>query len=158
MMKKSTYQKGQSTVYIIIFIVLVLFAVSLSGGGSSLFTGNEPSSVTDTPTPTGTSSTTTTPTTTASGTWNITVTLDPGCKTGKSDYVTGNVKVNGPSNGTVELTVGTNTVGTQPFTTPEGNFPLNLSNDDGFNTTDWKITVTSGGTLQKTYNGTKTGC
>lgn len=152
------FQKGQSTVYIIILIVLVVFAVTLSGGGGSLFTGNEPSSVIDTPTPTGTSSTTTTPTTSPSGVWNITVTLDPGCKTGKSPYVTGNVKVNGPSNGTVELSVGANTIGTQPFTTPEGNFPLTLYNDNGFNNTDWKITVTSGGILQKTYNGTKTGC
>lgn len=149
-------QRGQSSTVLVIIILVVVFAVMLAGGGGSLFTGNEPSSVTDTPAA-GDGSPTASPSASQTNGWNITVTLGS-CQQGKSPFISADLKVEGPSDGTVEYLVGTKSIGTQPFTAPNGNYPLNLSNDDGVNNTDWKITVTSGGIVQKTYNGTRTGC
>lgn len=155
-------QKGQSTAYIIIFIIVIVFAVMLTGGGGSLLSGNEPSSVIDTPTPGGTSGTpgstsgTGSPTGSPNG-WGITVTFD-GCKQGKTPYMTGHVKVDGPTDATVELSSATKTIGSQPFVPTSQTFPITLSNDDGFGTSAWKITVSSGAIINKMYNGTPTGC
>ena len=157
---EQSWQAGQSTVYIILIIVVIIFAVMLAGGGNSLFTGNEPSSVTDEPTPSVDPLSTTTPgsLTPAAGGWNIAVTLD-GCRQGKTPTMTGNVKVDGPSNGTVELWLGSKAVGTpQPFTSPTTNYPLTLPNDSGFGTENWEIRVVSAGTVVTKYNGVPTGC
>jgi len=159
--KSLTSESGQSTAYIIIFIIVIIFAVMLTGGGGSLFSGNEPSSVIDTPTPGGTSGTpgtsgTTTPSGSPSG-WNITVTFD-GCKQGKTPYMTGHVKVDGPTGATVELSSATRTIGSQPFVPTSQTYPLTLSNEDGFGNSAWKITVSSGSIINKTYNGPATGC
>ncbi len=132
----------------------------LSGGGGSLFTGNEPTSVTDEPTPPTDPLATTTPgsSTPTAGAWNITVTLGS-CQPGKTAFVTGNVKIEGPTNGTVELWLGSKEIGTpQPFTSPITNYPLTLPNDIGFGTGSWEIRVLSSGTVLKKYNGNPTGC
>lgn len=156
LLSPATSQRGQSSAYIILFVIVVIFAVMLSGGSSSLFSGNMPSSVIDTPTPS--QSTTPSPSAAPSATgWNITVTLD-GCKNDKTTYMAGTAKVEGPSDGTVELSVGTQTVGSQAFTNPSGTFPLSLTNESGFNTKTWKISVSSGGIIKKTYDGNPTGC
>lgn len=135
----------------------------LTGGGGSLLSGNEPSSVIDTPTPGGTSGT---PGSTTPGTgspsnspngWSVTVTFD-GCKQGKAPYMMGHVKVDGPTGATVELSSATKTIGSQPFVPTSQTYPLTLSNEDGFGTSAWKITVSSGSIINKTYNGAATGC
>ena len=159
--KSLVSERGQSSSYIILFIIVVVFAIMLAGGGGSLFSGNEPSSVIDTPTPGGTSGTPgTTGTTTPSGPpseWSVIVTFD-GCKQGKAPYMTGSVKVEGTTGATVELSSATKTIGSQPFVPPSQTYPLTLSNDDGFGNAAWKITVSSGAIINKTYNGAATGC
>ena len=161
-------QAGQSTVYIILVIIVIIFAVMLAGGGSSLFSGDQPSSVTDAPSPSidtnstpsasdsaTPSSSTTTPNPAA---WTITVNLGS-CTLGKSPYMAGTLKVEGPTTALVTLLVGSKIIDTKQFTPTVSNYsPFNLNNDDGFNINTWKITVTADGVVQKTFDGSPTGC
>lgn len=156
-------QKGQSTIYIVIILVVIIFAVMLTGGTRSLLSGDTASTVTNTPTPPGGALPTATsapPSPTNSPGWDVTVSISS-CKSGKSPYVDGTITVKGASSGTVRLEIddsGFTKVAEQNFTPPNGTFPIILRNDAGFNTKNWRVLIISGGTTKGTYQGTPTGC
>lgn len=158
-------QSGQSTVYIILVIVVIIFAVMLAGGGGSLFTGNEPSSITDEPSPTVSAnstpgSTTTTPTPDAS--WSIDI-VEGTCQTGKSSFKQENITAKGSTDGTITLEI-ENPVGTWkldaaiPFHSPAENYSVKLDNATGYNTKNWRIKLSSGGVEKVIKTGPPTGC
>lgn len=141
-------QKGQSTVYIIIVIIVIIFAVMLAGGGGSLFTGNEPSSVTDGPTPSGASnSSALTPTPDAN--WSVEV-VEGTCQAGKSAYKQEDVTAKGSGSGYISLEI-ENPVGTWKtdvaisFTSPTETYTVKLDNATGYNTKNWRLRLFSGG-------------
>lgn len=146
----------------------------MSGGTSSLFSGNLPSSVTDTPepsTPAGTS-----PTSSVSPTpdprWTIDAVLSS-CQIGKSPFKSGNITAKGNSNGYLSLEIeyvtgSWNVDATSAFTSPSWNYTLNLPNDSGYNTKNWRLRLFSGGsqsggawsggTEKAVKTGAPTGC
>jgi hypothetical protein len=147
-------QKGQSSVYIIIFVIVIIFAVMLSGGGGSLFTGNEPSSVTDTPIPTGSVSITTTPATNA---WNIAVSLSQ-CNKAKVGYKIGTIILDGTSSGNLELFINNESISKVIFNPPQQIYKFTLGNDFGFNVYNWKLLLSTGDNIKASYDGKATGC
>ncbi len=174
-------QSGQSSIYIVIIIMVVIFAVMFVGGVESLSSGNEASPVTITPSapasagsasPTTSPATTTSPTTSpTTNSWSLSFDITPTCKSGKSSYKDGFVNVKGTKDGYIKLEINDNglkTLSTQKFTSPEGKFPLALSNEYGFNDKTWKISLYSGGIqgeggwrggdIQTTKDGDPTGC
>lgn len=143
---KTPHQNGQ-VAFFLILVIVIIFAVMLAGGGGSLLSGDMPSSVTEAPTPT--SDITATPSPTPNPLWDIIIVMDSECKQGKSPYKTGTATVKGTQNGYVRLEIndsGFKELATQEFTKPLATYkPLTLTNDDGFNSRDWKLTVYSGG-------------
>lgn len=146
-------QRGQVAMLLII-VMVIAFAIMMSGGAGSLFTGNEPSSVTPTPPEEGE---VVAPTPTPAP-WDIIMSLEETCREAKFPFKQGKMIVNGLENGYVKLEIndgGFKTHITQPFLSPSSIYdPLIFKNEDGFNTKDWKVTVYSGGTLE---NGNWTG-
>lgn len=168
MLKKHIYQKGQSQAYIILFILVIIFAVMFSGGGDFLFSGNLPSSIADdTPTPNPA-----TPTASPSGTlaWSIDYAVGD-CVDSTNPQKIGNIRAHGANDGYILLKmegeVGVyNPVGpTRKFIAPEITYNLYLENSKGFNTKRWRLELYSGGDasltggeLKYTKEGTPTGC
>ncbi len=159
----SASQKGQSTVYIILIIVVIIFAVMLAGGGNSLFTGNEPTSVTDEPTPSTDPLATTTPDpSTPAAAWSIDI-VEGTCQTGKSAFKPENITAKGSADGTLSLEI-ENPVGTWkldaaiPFHSPSESYTVKLDNATGYNTKNWRIKLTSGGSEKAVKTGSPTGC
>ncbi len=174
-------QRGQSSIYIVIVVMIVIFAVMFSGGGSSLFTGNVATSVTDTPEPTGdsTNSLTSTPSvsttitslpSSANAAWSITSAF-LGCSV--NGFPRANIVSEGPQNGYIQLEVsngagGYDQVATARFIAPKSINTATLLSSIGFGTNAWRATLFSqgfelngnwsGGTIQKVYNGNPTGC
>ena len=146
--------------------MVIIFAVLFAGGGGSLFTGNIASSITDTPEPTETSTPTGTPTISP---WDLKVTF-LGCNVG--GFPKAEILSTGSSNGYTKLLVERNgsliEIASANFVSPKSKNVAALVNSDGFNTKPWKVELYSGGqqsgntwtggTLQKTYDGTATRC
>lgn len=157
-------QKGQSSVYIILIIVVIIFAVMLAGGGNSLFTGNEPTSVTDEPTPSTDPLATTTPgsPSTPDASWSIDV-VEGTCQSGKSAFKSQNISAKGSADGTLSLEI-ENPIGTWkldaaiPFHSPSESYTVKLDNATGYNTKNWRIKLTSGGSEKSVKTGSPTGC
>ncbi len=171
-------ERGQSSVYFIICIMVVLLAVSLVGGFGTLMSGDTPFPVADTP---ATTSTTPGPTSSGSGTtpsptttpftWiiNYTPTF---CLKETVPQQEGKIQAIGDENGymTIEIEEGSTTkvIATDQFKTPSTRYTINLSSADGFTNKKWKIGLFSGGsqtggkwsggTLKVYYQGAATGC
>jgi hypothetical protein len=162
-------QRGQSSAYVIIFVIVIIFAVMLSGGTSSLFTGNEPSSVIDTPTPTVPANTT--PTASPLTSWKLSFS-ESNCIKEKIPVYTGKITATGESNGYISLEIQNgnsyNQIMTSAFKATETQYNATLSNSDNFDTKPWRIVLHSGGNQinnnwsggeeKDVYNGNATGC
>lgn len=157
--------RGQSTVYIILVIVVIIFAVMLAGGGGSLFTGNEPSSITDEPSPTTDANSTprnTTVTPTPDANWSIDIT-EGTCQAGKSSFKPENVTAKGGADGTLQLEIEDSPGSWRldaaiPFHSPTESFTVKLDNVTGYNTKNWRIKLKSGGIDKAVKTGSPTGC
>lgn len=165
-----TSQRGMSSIYIIIFIIMTAFAITLAGGGNSLFTGNTGSFITPTITPDPAAPSSTIPSITSTvGLWNIDHSLST-CTKETPSFITAKFAVTGIEDGYIQLSIDSpyKIVTTQAFIKPSQDFTFTLSAADGFGASSWKFEVFSGGTktgtnwtggtLQKTYNGSPTGC
>ncbi len=180
-------QSGQSSIYIVIIIMVVIFAVMFVGGTESLSSGNEaspvsitPSAVADSgsaspsagsssPTTTTTTSPTASPTTTVG--WNVSFTKTL-CLKETIPQQEGKITASGDQDGYVSIEVQNGesyvVVLTAEFKAPQVSYNTILSNKDGFNTKNWRMNIFSGGTrsgnqwingnLKSTYSGTGTGC
>ena len=162
-------QKGQSTAYIIIFIIVIVFAVMLSGGGKSLFSGNDASPIFDSPSDGSEAGPTATPS--ASVEWKLTVNLK-GCQTtplGMAIEILPEGAADGYIAAEIEISPG-NYLATifQSFKSPKQAYTYVLPTARGYNSKKWQIElfeggtkngdVYSGGTSRKTVTGTATGC
>ena len=158
-------QKGYATGYIILFIIVIIFAVMLSGGSGSLLSGNLPS-------PDYSDDVSPSPTASPSAAWNVTYrsTL---CIRGSVPQQEGAIEATGPQDGYIAFEVEENgtyrIVSTAKFTSPKTPYESILSAKDGFNTKSWKINIYSGGTEINNkwqggkvqgggYSGSPTGC
>lgn len=179
-------QSGQSSIYIVIIIMVVIFAVMFVGGTESLSSGNEaspvsitPSAVADSgsasPSAGSSSPTTTTTSPTASPTttvgWNVSFTKTL-CLKETIPQQEGKITASGDQDGYVSIEVQNGesyvVVLTAEFKAPQVSYNTILSNKDGFNTKNWRMNIFSGGTrsgnqwingnLKSTYSGTGTGC
>lgn len=145
----------------------------LTGGSSSLFSGNLPSSVTDTPAPSGATGPTASPSTTISPAWSIDYTLEPCTTENGAGLKKGTVIGKGATNGYILIMKDVNGNFEQEgparkFVFPETSWHLELSNSKGFNTKNWKLMLYSGGVvnnktfsggnLEATKNGSPTNC
>lgn len=176
--------RGQSSIYIVIIIMVIIFAVMFVGGVESLSSGNEASPVSITPSAadSGTASpaagsasptASTSPTaTTAPATWTLDVI--PGACEGltKAKFKKFQVAINGNSKGYIAVSQlkgsSYEVYGTSEFSPPLQNYTMSLLSDLQFDTKPWKITIFSGGTkngenwvggsTQKIYDGQPTGC
>lgn len=162
-----------SSVYIIILITMLAFAIMLSGGSSSLFTGNVGSPAPPTPTPllpAPTGSASTSPTPSSVSIWSVTATLK-GCNI--DGFPKADIYSEGPMSGYLKLSVESTggsyeQVATAAFTAPRSTNTATLLNSRGFNTKPWRVELFSGGslsdanwsggTLRKVYVGSPTGC
>lgn len=141
-------QAGQSTVYIIIIIIVILFAVMFAGGGASLFTGNEPSSVTDEPTPSTTAGGSGGPTDTPATSTLSHVFL--GCGTKGVPGI--RIQAFASEKGYMIVEIQNNTGGFDYYVgsefIPAGReYGVALLNNKGFNTKKWRVRLFSGGSI-----------
>ena len=143
-------QRGMSSTYIIIFVIILTFAIMLSGGGASLFTGNIASP--DIPTPTyDPSAVTPAPTSSSSAVtdWKIT-TSKRGCQTNPAGMLmeiigeglsSGYIAVN------IEITSGTFlATAFKEFTPSKQAYSYVVPNEKKYNTNKWKVEIYEGGT------------
>ena len=158
----------------IIFIVLVIFSISIvSGADDFAFSPDPTGKPSPTISPTATPSAGTVPTATPdpSAGWTISYTIDS-CENGVAK---GKVTATGPANGymTLELqdACGNYSIrSSEAFLPPDGPGPsdLTLNSSAGYNTRPWRLNLFeggsgtrdnySGGTLRNTIQGTPTGC
>lgn len=152
---------------------MLAFAIMLSGGSSSLFTGNVGSPAPPTPTPllpAPTGSASTSPTPSSVSIWSVTATLK-GCNI--DGFPKADIYSEGPMSGYLKLSVESTggsyeQVATAAFTAPRSTNTATLLNSRGFNTKPWRVELFSGGslsdanwsggTLRKVYVGSPTGC
>lgn len=174
--------QGQSSIYIVIIIMVVIFAVMFVGGTESLSSGNEASPVSITPSAadsgsaspaagSSSPSTTTSPTATTAP-WTLDVAPGACENSNKGGLKKVQVTISGNSKGYFAVSQlngeSYEVFGTAEFSPPTQNYNVPLINDLKFNTRPWKITVFSsgskngvnweGGFMQKTYDGQATGC
>lgn len=179
--------KGQSSIYIVILVLVVIFAVMFSGGGESLLSGDRASTVTDTPEPSQVADTTVTPTSTQPTVtptetqptptsvpgWSVSLSSSS-CKltSENTPYLDSNLEIVGTSNGYValEVTEGsiTETITTLAFAPPSKNHKVYLHKAQGFSTNPWRVAVYEGGSQvngqwqagveKASYTGDPTGC
>lgn len=142
--------RGMSSVYIIIFIIILTFAIMLSGGGGSLFTGNIASP--DIPTPTRDPAATppVSPTPSSASNWSISHTFK-GCGNIGLPGVT--IIAYGSEKGYITVEAENSSGGydnyvNSEFIPPGRQYGVVLLNSAGFNTKKWRVRLFSGGSLQ----------